>query len=232
MRVEGRRAIRIYPSLLAADFANLGRDVAAAQTCGADAIHCDIMDGHFVPNITFGPLVVEAVRPLTPLPLQCHLMIEQPERYIERFVDAGANGITVQAEACIHLHSVLQQIRDAGVSCGVALNPATPLAAVENVITDIDVLLVMTVNPGFGGQSFIETMIPKIARARHMAEEANAEIDIAVDGGIDAETAPRVVRAGANVLIAGTAVFDNGTVMDACAALRSSAESAFDTGKV
>lgn len=233
MRAEGERTIRIYPSLLAADFANLGKDVAAAQGCGADGIHCDIMDGHFVPNITFGPLVVEAIRPLTPLPLYCHLMIEQPERYIKRFVEAGANEITVQVEACPHLHRVLQLISDAGARCGVAVNPSTSLAAIENVITDIDVLLIMTVNPGFGGQSFIESMIPKIARARRMADDAGVDLDIAVDGGIDVTTAPRVVRAGANLLIAGTAVFDNGTpVMEACTALRSSAEAAFDTGKV
>ena len=227
------RRIEIHPSLLSADFANLGKDVGAAHECGADAIHCDIMDGHFVPNITFGPLVVAAIRPFTPLPLCCHLMIEQPERYIEEFVEAGANEITVQAEACIHLHRVLQHIRAAGAKCGVAVNPSTPLAAVENVITDMDLLLIMTVNPGFGGQSFIETMVPKIAQARRMVDDANADMDIAVDGGIDVTTAPEVVRAGANVLIAGTAVFDNQTpVREACAALRRSAEAAFDARRV
>ena len=219
------RPVRLYPSLLAADFSNLSKAVASVSECGADAIHCDIMDGRFVPNISFGPLVVKAIRPHTKLPLCCHLMIEQPERYIEAFVEAGAREITVHAEACVHLHSVLQQIKAAGVKAGVALNPSTPLCAVENVFADMDLLLIMTVNPGFGGQSFIREMLPKIAVARQMANELNPDLDIAVDGGIDVNTTPEVVHAGANVLIVGTSVFGNPAgVADACAALRSAAE--------
>lgn len=221
------RPVEIHPSLLSADFSNLGKDVRAAQECGAEAIHCDIMDGHFVPNITFGPLVVAAIRPVTNLPLCCHLMIERPELYVEKFAEVGANEITVQAEACVHLHRVLQQIRATGARAGVALNPHTPLCMIEHVIADMDVLLVMTVNPGFGGQEFIEAMLPKIADARSVADGVNPDLDIAVDGGIDSITAPRVVEAGANVLIAGTAVFANGMPpVEACQALRMAAESA------
>lgn len=221
--MEGR--IEIHPSLLAADFSNLSEAVASVGDCGADAIHCDVMDGRFVPNITFGPLVVKAIKPHTGLAICCHLMIEQPERYIEAFVEAGASEITVHVEACVHLHSVLQQIKATGARAGVALNPSTPLCMVESVYTDMDVLLIMTVNPGFGGQSFIREMVTKIAMARQMADELNPDLDIAVDGGIDVATTPEVVRAGANVLIAGTSIFGNRAgVADACAALRSAAE--------
>jgi len=221
------KRVKIYPSLLAADFGNLAKAVSSAADCGADAIHCDIMDGRFVPNITFGPLVVRAIKPHTPLPICCHLMIEQPEDFIEAFAEAGAAEITVHAEACVHLHRVLQQIKAAGVEAGVALNPSTPLCLVENVLADIDLLLIMTVNPGFGGQTFIRETLPKIALARRMAEKVNPGLDIAVDGGIDTETTPEVVRAGANVLIAGTFVFGNASgVTDACAALRAAAERA------
>jgi ribulose-phosphate 3-epimerase len=217
--------IKILPSLLAADFSKLGAEVGAVDSCGADGIHCDIMDGRFVPNITFGPMVVRAIRPYTRLPLYVHLMIEQPERYVEDFVAAGAAEITVHAEACVHLHRVLQQIKSHGVRAGIALNPSTPLCVVENVLNDIDLVLIMTVNPGFGGQSFIETILPKIARARAMLQAAQANVDIAVDGGIDEVTASRVVRAGANVLIAGTSIFGNdGPIAEACAALRLSAQ--------
>lgn len=201
------RDVIIVPSLLSADFGNLSEDVAAAEACGAKALHCDIMDGHFVPNITFGPMVVKAVRSLTQLPLLVHLMIEQPERYIEEFAKAGASQLTVHAETCPHLHRTIQQIKSCGLSAGVALNPSTPLCMIENVIADIDALLIMTVNPGFGGQTFIEAMVPKIAKAHRMAEEAGVEFDIAVDGGIDVNTAPRVVSAGANVLVAGSSVY-------------------------
>ena len=219
--------VKLLPSLLAADFSNLSKSVGAIEGCGVGGLHCDVMDGHFVPNITFGPLVVEAVHRLTDLPIYVHLMIERPGDYIEPFAQAGAASITVHAEACVHLHRVIQRIEDLGVRAGVALNPATPVCAVENVISDIDLLLVMTVNPGFGGQSFIEAMLPKIARARRMADEAGVDLDIAVDGGIDLNTAPRVVKAGANLLIAGTSLFGNDVPAgQACEELKRAAESA------
>lgn len=225
--------IKLLPSLLSADFANLGADAAAAEQARVDGLHCDIMDGHFVPNITFGPMVVKAVGAVTNLPLFCHLMIERPELYIEDFAKAGAAEILVHPEVCVHLHRVLQQIKALGVKAGVALNPSTPLCAIEHVITDIDVLLIMTVNPGFGGQSFIETMLPKIYQARQMAMEHNVGLDIAVDGGIDVDTTPRVVRAGANVLVAGTAIFGNSLpIKEACDALRFAARTAFESEMV
>lgn len=221
------KRVEIHPSLLAADFGNLSKAVSSVSDCGAAAIHCDVMDGRFVPNITFGPLVVKAIKPYTQLPLCCHLMIEQPERFIEAFAEAGAAEITVHAEACVHLHRALQQIKAKGVRAGVALNPSTPLCLIENVYADMDLLLIMTVNPGFGGQTFIREMLPKIGLARQMAEELNPGLDIGVDGGIDVDTIAEVVRAGANVLIAGTAVFGNPTgVAEACAALRAAAERA------
>ena len=220
------RKTQIFPSLLSADFSNLSKDVWAARDCGADGLHCDVMDGHFVPNITFGPLVVKAVRSLSDLPLDVHLMIEQPEKYIEAFAQAGAYGITVHAEACIHLHRVIQSIKALGVKAGVSLNPSTPLCELEYVIGDIDQILIMTVNPGFGGQSFIEAMIPKITDARKMADAAGVDIDIAVDGGIDVNTAPRVVEAGANFLVAGSSIFGSKLgVYAACTALRESIQS-------
>lgn len=222
------KRLTIAPSLLSADFSNLSKDVRAVEECGADALHCDVMDGHFVPNITFGPLVIKAVRKITDLPLLVHLMIEKPELYIEDFVEAGASEVTVHAEACIHLHRTIQSIKALGVPAGAALNPHTPLCILEHVISDLDAVLIMSVNPGFGGQSFIETMVPKIAEVRNMADEAGIDIDIAVDGGIDVNTAPRVVRAGANVLVAGSSVFSNSKpVGEACKDLRLAAETAF-----
>jgi len=221
------KRVEIHPSLLAADFGNLSKAVDSVADCGAEALHCDVMDGRFVPNITFGPMVIKAIKPHTSLPMCCHLMIEQPENYIRAFAEAGAAEITVHAEACVHLHRALQLIKAAGVRAGVALNPSTPLCMVENVYADMDVLLVMTVNPGFGGQSFIREMVPKIGVARQMAEELNPDLDIAVDGGIDVDTAPEVVAAGANVLIAGTAIFGSANgVAEACAAIRGAAERA------
>lgn len=221
------KRIEIHPSLLAADFSNLGKAVLSAAEGRAEAIHCDIMDGRFVPNITFGPLVIAAIRPHSKIPLCCHLMIVEPEKYIETFAEAGAAEITVHAETCPHLHRTLQQIKAAGVRAGVALNPSTPLCMVEHVFPDMDFLLVMTVNPGFGGQTFIREMLPKIGVARRMAEELNPDLDIGVDGGIDTDTAPEVVRAGANILIAGTSVFGNSAgVAEACADLRTAAEKA------
>jgi ribulose-phosphate 3-epimerase len=226
------RDLVIAPSLLSADFSDLCKDVTEAQDCGVDALHCDVMDGHFVPNITFGPMIIKAVRKLTNLPLLVHLMIENPDRYIEDFVSAGASEITVHAEACVHLHRTIQSIKALGVPAGVALNPHTPLCVLGHVITDLDAILIMTVNPGFGGQSFIENMLPKIAEARRMAEDAGVELDIAVDGGIDVNTVPRVVGAGANVLFAGSSVYGNGgSVAEACSELRLAAEAALMVGE-
>lgn len=201
--------IKIAPSLLSADFANLATGVREVEAGGAQLLHFDIMDGHFVPNISFGPMVISALRPISKIWFDAHLMIYNAEDYIDECVKAGANAVTVHAEACTHLHRVIQQIKSAGVEAGVALNPATPLSAIEYVMADIDSILVMTVNPGFGGQGFIESMLPKISEARKMVERTGRKIDIAVDGGIDLKTCRRVVEAGANVLVAGSSVFKN-----------------------
>lgn len=199
--------VKIAPSILAADFARLGSQVAEAEAAGADWIHIDVMDGRFVPNITIGPLVVEAVRRSTRLPLDAHLMIVEPEKYIEAFVAAGADRLTVHTETCPHLHRTLQQIRDAGARPGVVINPATPLSAIEEIVTDVDLILIMSVNPGFGAQKFIEASVGRIARARQLLDRAGSRAEIEVDGGIDIHTTPRVVAAGATVLVAGNAIF-------------------------
>jgi ribulose-phosphate 3-epimerase len=201
-------SVLIAPSILSADFGRLAEDVARAEAAGADWIHVDVMDGHFVPNITIGPAVTSAVRKATSLPVDVHLMIEDPERYIQDFVDAGAHRVTVHQETCPHLHRTLQQIREAGALNGVALNPSTPVESIFDVAGDLDLLLVMTVNPGFGGQAYIPAMTDKIARARQLLIRRGAtEAALQVDGGIDAGRAPEVVAAGANVLVAGSAVF-------------------------
>ena len=199
--------IKIAASILASDFAHLGEQIGEAQDGGADYIHVDVMDGHFVPNITMGPVVVKAIRPVTSLPLDVHLMIETPERYVEDFAVAGADIITVQQEACNHLHRVVELIKGFNKKAGVAINPATPVLMLEEILPFIDQVLVMTVNPGFGGQSFIETMPRKIAAMRQMIDTRGLNIELEVDGGINSETTPRVVNAGARVLVAGSAVF-------------------------
>jgi ribulose-phosphate 3-epimerase len=202
-----RHGIKIAPSILAADFACLAEAIQSAEAAGADYIHVDVMDGHFVPNITVGPPVVQSLRRVTHLPLDVHLMISDPIRYVPAFAEAGADGITIHAEATPHLNRVLQQIRDLGRRPGVSLNPATPAVAIGEILNDVDLVLVMTVNPGFGGQSFIEHMLHKIARVREMLESAGSEAELEVDGGIGPQTTERVVAAGANVLVAGTAIF-------------------------
>ena len=200
--------IKLAPSILSADFGRLGEQVIEATRAGADYIHVDVMDGHFVPNITVGPLVVAAIRPYTNLPLDVHLMIESPEKYIQQFVQAGANIITVHVEVCPHLHRVVESIKELGVKAGVSLNPSTPLAAVDEVLSALDLVLLMSVNPGFGGQQFIESTVGKIARLRRRLDELGLAAELEVDGGINAEIAPRVAKAGAQVLVAGAAVFN------------------------
>nr|HID12229.1 ribulose-phosphate 3-epimerase [Anaerolineae bacterium] len=201
------RPIKIAPSILAADFAHLAEAVESAEAAGADYIHVDVMDGHFVPNITAGPPVVRALRGVTRLPLDVHLMISDPARYVPAFAEAGADGLTVHVEATPHLHRVLQQIRDLDVRAGVSLNPATPAIAISEILNDVRLVLVMTVNPGFGGQPFIEHTLHKIARVREMLDSAGSGAELEVDGGIGPKTAERVVAAGATVLVAGEAVF-------------------------
>ncbi len=215
--------VKISPSVLSADFGRLGEQVAEVSGAGADYIHLDIMDGHFVPNLTAGPIIVSGVRPWTKLPLDVHLMIEEPDRLIPDFAKVGANILTVHPEACRHLHRVIYQIKDLGARAGVSLNPGTPASALEPVIGDVDLVLVMTVNPGFGGQKYIHSVTKKIARVREMLDEAGSGAELEVDGGINEETAPIAVEAGARVLVAGSAVFnERESVADAIARLRRS----------
>jgi len=214
------RPIRIAPSILSADFSRLGDEIRAVQEAGADWIHIDVMDGRFVPNITIGPLIVKAVRRVTDLPLDVHLMIVEPERYVDAFAEAGADVITVHAEACTHLHRVLQQIRGAGKKAGVSLNPHTPESELRYVLNDLDLVLVMSVNPGFGGQAFIPEVLPKIAALREMIDESGHPIDLEVDGGVKAGTAHQVIDAGADVLVAGSAIFRQDDYERAILALR------------
>ena len=212
--------IKIAPSILSADFGRLAEQIKAVEEAGADWIHVDVMDGRFVPNITIGPLIVEVARRATNLPLDVHLMIEQPTRYLQAFADAGADYIVVHAEACRHLHRALQMINDLGKKAGVAFNPGTPIDALNNVLDLTDLVLLMSVNPGFGGQKFIESTLPKIAKTREIIEKSNREIEVEVDGGISPTTSDSVIQAGANVLVAGSAVYGAPDYAAAIAAIR------------
>lgn len=200
--------VKIAPSILSADFSKLGEEIKDVEQGGADYIHIDVMDGHFVPNITIGSLVVEAIRPITNLPLDVHLMIENPDQYIEAFAKAGADYITVHVEACRHLHRTIHHIKSLGVKAGVVLNPATPVEAILPILDDVDMVLLMTVNPGFGGQKFIHSVLPKIRQVKDLALSRNLNLEIEVDGGVNEETAKLCVEAGANVLVAGSAVYN------------------------
>jgi ribulose-phosphate 3-epimerase len=201
------RSIMIAPSILSADFSRLGEEVRAVEAAGADVIHVDVMDGHFVPNITIGPLVVKAVRAVTSLPVDVHLMITDPDRYLNDFIDAGADWITVHVEACTHLHRTLVAIRERGKKAGAVLNPATSLTTLEYVLAEIDLVMLMSVNPGFGGQSFIESSLEKTSRLRQMLDRINPSAGIEVDGGISPATIGRMAAAGANIFVAGSAIY-------------------------
>jgi ribulose-phosphate 3-epimerase len=214
--------IKIAPSILSANFASLGEEIRDVEQGGADYIHVDVMDGHFVPNITIGPLIVEAIRPVTNLPLDVHLMIEQPDRYIPAFAKAGADYLSVHVEACPHLHRTIHLIKEHGVKAGVVLNPHTPVEMIQHIIEDVDLVLLMTVNPGFGGQKFIPSVLPKIRQVAQYVKERNLSVEIEVDGGINAETARLCVEAGANVLVAGSAIYNEQDRAAAIRALRGS----------
>ncbi|MFN7250888.1 MAG: ribulose-phosphate 3-epimerase [Anaerobacillus sp.] len=214
--------IKIAPSILSADFARLGEEIKDVERGGADYIHVDVMDGHFVPNITIGPLIVEAIRPITKLPLDVHLMIENPDLYIPQFAKVGADIITVHVEACPHLHRTVQLIKEQGVKAGVVLNPATPVDTLQHIINDLDMVLLMTVNPGFGGQKFIKQVLPKIYAVSEMAKSKGLSIDIEVDGGVNSETAKLCIEAGANVLVAGSAIYNEEDRAEAIRAIRGS----------
>ncbi len=201
-------AYRIAPSILSADFARLGEQVKEAEAGRADWIHVDVMDGHFVPNITIGPLVVRAIRPVTSLPLDVHLMIENPERYLADFAQAGADCLTVHVETCPHLHRTVQQIKELGVKAGVTLNPATPLSTLEEILPDVDLVLIMSVNPGYGGQSYIPSSTAKVARLRQMLDAIGSRAELEIDGGVNTNTIAEIVAAGATMLVAGSAVFN------------------------
>jgi len=218
--------LQIAPSLLSADFAALGDAVARAERGGADLIHVDIMDGHFVPNITMGPPIVKALKRVAHVPLDVHLMIEEPDRYIDAFVEAGAASLTVHVEAVVHLNRTVQFVKSFGVKAGVALNPATPVIALEEIAGDLDYVLVMTVNPGFGGQTFIPRSPSKVRAVRELLRREGSTAPIEVDGGIDVYTAPVIVAAGADILVAGNAIFGTRDPEGAIRALRLAAESA------
>ena len=227
---QPERRIRIAPSILSADFGRLSDEVRAAEHAGADWIHVDVMDGHFVPNITIGPLVVRAIRTATKLPLDVHLMISDPDRYLEDFAHAGADVLSVHVETCTHLHRTLEHIRHLGKRSGVVLNPATSEEAIRYVMESIDLVLVMSVNPGFGGQTFIPQVLPKVRAIRHMIDDAGRPVDLEIDGGITPDNAGLAAGAGARVLVAGTAVFSHSSYVEAIGSLRREGERALGQG--
>jgi ribulose-phosphate 3-epimerase len=200
--------VRIAPSILSSDFTHLADEIAAVEQGGADLLHVDVMDGHFVPNLTIGPPIVEWIRKVTSLPLDCHLMITNPDDFIEEFAHAGANYITVHVETCPHLHRTIQFIKEKGIKAGVTLNPATPLITVEPILPDVDLLLIMSVNPGFGGQRFIPQVLDKIREARAMIDRTGKPVLLEVDGGVKVDNATEIVAAGADILVAGSAIFE------------------------
>jgi ribulose-phosphate 3-epimerase len=224
---DKKSVLKIVPSILSADFSQLGAEVIRAEEGGADALHFDVMDGHFVSNITFGSDIVRALRDKSRLPFQVHLMVERPDRWIEPFVKAGANIICVHIEACTHIDRTVRQIKRQGAQAGVALNPSTPASSIKPILDKIDLLTVMSVKPGFGSQDFIPAVLAKIHKARRMVGGRRLAVDIAVDGGIDEDTGYLAVKAGANVLVAGTAVFCKGNIPKAIKMLRRSAEAAW-----
>jgi ribulose-phosphate 3-epimerase len=211
---------KIAPSILSADGSRLGEEITAVEAAGADLLHIDVMDGHFVPNITIGPGLIASLRKRTRIPFDVHLMIENPERYIDDFANAGSDWITVHVEATVHLHRLVSLIREKGVRAGVSLNPATPLGLVEPILPEIDLLLVMTVNPGFGGQKFIEGMLPKIAEAKRLIREIAPEVLIEVDGGVTRKNIRSIADAGADILVAGSSVFGSGNYSETIGAMK------------
>lgn len=219
-KVKNVNRVKLAPSILSADIINIRKQIQQIEKAGADLIHLDIMDGHFVPNITFGPMFVKAIRPLTNLPLDTHLMIENPDDYLEAFKKAGSDHITVHIEVCPHLHRTVQKIKKLGMTCGVSLNPSTPAFMIKEILSEIDLVLVMTVNPGFGGQKFIRTMLPKIKEIASMIKEKNRHIYLQVDGGVDETNARELVQAGVNILVAGNYLFSGGNINKAIKTLR------------
>lgn len=222
--------IKIAPSILSADFACLGDEIKAIEAGGADYVHVDVMDGHFVPNITIGSLIVDAIRPVTDLPLDVHLMIENPDLYIPDFAKAGADIIVVHAEACTHLHRTIQLIKSLGKKAGVSLNPATSLSALDMILPELDLVLLMTVNPGFGGQSFIDAVLPKITELRQRITATGLPIELEVDGGVKVDNIEKVAAAGADVFVAGSAVFGSDDYAATIAQLRRNAEAGLTLG--
>ncbi len=219
-----KQSIRIAPSILSADLLRLEEQVNAVAENGAGFIHVDVMDGHFVPNLTFGPNMVKALKRITDVPLDVHLMISNPDTYIEAYARAGADILTVHQEACTHLHRTIQTIHNQGIKAGISLNPATSLSTIENVLDDMDLLLIMTVNPGFGGQKFIPQGLKKIAEARKMIDAAGRDILLEVDGGVDTQTVQSIVQAGARVLVSGSAIFGKADIVKALQELKTTAE--------